>query len=122
MRGGADHAGQAVGEILVGIFLEYGAATRVLHCRDVFFSPIHVCFRHSNAIHEGSDRASVDGLTLAAKWILGVLQELGFVFWGERLGFGSEFCLGFVVEFGRSCSTGGDRGADLREELFLACG
>jgi len=61
-------------------------------------------------------------LTLAAKWNLGVLQELGFVFWGECLGFGSEFCVGFFVEFGQTCGTGGDRDAHLHEEFFLACG
>jgi hypothetical protein len=31
----------------------------------------------------------------------------------------SELCLSFFVEFGRSCGTGGDRDADLREEFFI---
>jgi len=51
-----------------------------------------------------------------------VLQEHGFVFWGECLGFSSELCLGFFVESGRSCGTGGHQDAQLREEFFLARG
>ena len=51
-----------------------------------------------------------------------MLQDGGFVFCGECFGFGYELCLSFFVEFGRSCGTGGDRDAHLREEFFLARG